>query len=109
MLRPNQPLYHATGTLFSAFTPSPTWFSQDPVEGFKMIVAQEGVRTAADSEHVARDVYVRAFVPTENIRLWRNHADHVATRERGKREWYEHFEVRVAKVERAYNGPRREA
>jgi len=26
-------------------------------------------------------------------------------RERGKREWYEHFEVRVAKVERAYGAP----
>ena len=35
----------------------------------------------------------------------RNQDDHAATRERGKREWYEHFEVRVAKVERAYNGP----
>ena len=30
------------------------------------------------------------------------------TRERGKREWYAHFEVRVAKVERAYGGPGRE-
>jgi heme-degrading monooxygenase HmoA len=50
-------------------------------------------------------ITVAYFDSEENIRLWRNHAEHAATRERGKREWYEHFEVRVAKVERAYNGP----
>jgi heme-degrading monooxygenase HmoA len=50
-------------------------------------------------------ITVAYFDSEENIRLWRNQAEHAATRERGKREWYEHFEVRVAKVERAYNGP----
>ena len=53
-------------------------------------------------------ITVAYFDSEENIRLWRNHTEHAATRERGKREWYEHFEVRVAKVERAYNGPRSE-
>jgi len=47
-----------------------------------------------------------AYFDTEaNILQWRKHPEHAAARERGKREWYEHFEVRVAKVERAYNGP----
>ncbi|MFT3791081.1 MAG: antibiotic biosynthesis monooxygenase [Rudaea sp.] len=50
-------------------------------------------------------ITVAYFDSEENIRLWRNHAEHAVVRERGKREWYEHFEVRVAKVERAYNGP----
>ena len=36
------------------------------------------------------------------IRAWKQHAEHAATRERGRRTWYEHFEVRVARVERAY-------
>ena len=50
-------------------------------------------------------ITVAYFDSEENIRRWRNHTEHAATRERGKREWYEHFEVRVAKVERAYAGP----
>jgi heme-degrading monooxygenase HmoA len=50
-------------------------------------------------------ITVAYFDSAENIARWRNHSEHAATRERGKREWYEHFEVRVAKVERAYNGP----
>jgi heme-degrading monooxygenase HmoA len=50
-------------------------------------------------------ITVAYFDSEENIRLWRNHAEHAAARERGRREWYEHFEVRVARVERAYGGP----
>jgi heme-degrading monooxygenase HmoA len=64
-----------------------------------------GVESTRDAEGFG--ITVAYFDSEENIRLWRNHAGHAATRERGKREWYEHFEVRVAKVERAYNGPSR--
>jgi heme-degrading monooxygenase HmoA len=40
------------------------------------------------------------------IRNWKRNAEHAAARDRGRREWYEHFELRIAKVERAYAGPR---
>lgn len=36
------------------------------------------------------------------IRAWRRHAEHAATRERGRAQWYRHFELRIARVERAY-------
>lgn len=39
------------------------------------------------------------------ILAWRRHAEHTLARERGRAEWYEHFELRVARVERAYGGP----
>jgi heme-degrading monooxygenase HmoA len=42
----------------------------------------------------------------EAIRNWKRHAEHTAARDRGRREWYEHFELRIARVERAYSGPR---
>jgi len=38
----------------------------------------------------------------EAIRAWRLHAEHTLARERGRAEWYRHFELRIAKVERAY-------
>lgn len=37
-----------------------------------------------------------------SIRAWRNHLEHAAARERGRLEWYSHYQLRVAKVERAY-------
>lgn len=36
------------------------------------------------------------------ILAWKTQAEHAETRERGRWLWYEHFEVRVARVERAY-------
>ena len=41
------------------------------------------------------------------IAAWRHHAEHRIARERGNTDWYQHFEVRVAKVERAYGKARR--
>lgn len=42
----------------------------------------------------------------EAILAWRNHAEHAAARERGRARWYRHFELRVARVERAYGWDR---
>jgi heme-degrading monooxygenase HmoA len=36
------------------------------------------------------------------IRAWKNDVDHLAAQKRGRAEWYSHYEVRVARVERAY-------
>lgn len=44
----------------------------------------------------------------ESIRAWKRDAEHAEARRRGRTEWYEHFELRVARVERAYAGPRGE-
>ena len=38
----------------------------------------------------------------EAIAAWRKHAEHTLTRERGRAEWYLGYELRIAKVERAY-------
>jgi len=43
----------------------------------------------------------------EAIQAWRRHAEHTLVRERGRSDWYRHFEVRVARVERAYGGAAR--
>ena len=37
-----------------------------------------------------------------HIAAWRRDAEHAIARERGRTGWYEHYELRVAKVERAY-------
>lgn len=38
----------------------------------------------------------------DSIAAWKAHAEHQLARQYGRERWYEHFEVRVAKVERAY-------
>jgi heme-degrading monooxygenase HmoA len=45
-----------------------------------------------------------AYFDSENaIRNWKRNLEHAAAREKGRKAWYSHYEVRVAKVERAYN------
>jgi heme-degrading monooxygenase HmoA len=41
----------------------------------------------------------------DSISAWKAVAEHRIAQETGKRRWYEHFEVRIAKVERAYSKP----
>lgn len=37
------------------------------------------------------------------IEAWRVQSEHTAVRERARVRWYDHFEVRIARVERAYS------
>lgn len=39
------------------------------------------------------------------IAHWKANMDHKAARDDGRSRWYEHYELRVAKVERAYGKP----
>lgn len=41
----------------------------------------------------------------ESVRRWKSVAEHRAAQAGGRERWYSHYEVRVAKVERAYAGP----
>jgi len=38
----------------------------------------------------------------ESIRKWRENIEHSVAREKGRKEWYQSFKTRIAKVERDY-------
>ena len=42
---------------------------------------------------------------TPAIAAWKANAEHRVAQVAGRRKWYQHFEVRIARVERAYGGP----
>lgn len=48
-------------------------------------------------------ITVAYFESEEAIRAWKHNLEHSAAREKGREVWYAHYELRVAKVERAYN------
>lgn len=45
------------------------------------------------------------FADEAAIIAWRNNARHLAAQKIGKERWYDHYELRIARVERAYSGP----
>jgi heme-degrading monooxygenase HmoA len=50
-------------------------------------------------------ITVSYWASAEAIAAWKADVEHLAAQQMGKRVWYEHYEIRVAKVERAYAGP----
>ncbi|MBT2130405.1 antibiotic biosynthesis monooxygenase family protein [Aliiroseovarius lamellibrachiae] len=40
-----------------------------------------------------------------SIAAWKAQAKHLVAQKMGIEQWYAHYELRVAKVERAYSGP----
>lgn len=38
----------------------------------------------------------------ESIKTWKHHMEHSVAREKGRRNWYERFQVRICKVEKEY-------
>ena len=61
------------------------------------------------AEH-ARDaaglgITVAYFIDEAAIRAWRQNVEHLAAQRLGIDRWYSRYQIRVAKVERAYGGP----
>jgi heme-degrading monooxygenase HmoA len=64
-----------------------------------------GIETARGTDGVG--ITVSYWESEAAIANWKLHAEHRAAQDRGRKQWYEHYELRVAKVERAYSGPSR--
>jgi len=62
-----------------------------------------GIESTRDADGFG--ITVSYWDSEEAIAAWRRNAEHVVAREQGRTQWYSHYELRVAKVERAYAGP----
>lgn len=62
-----------------------------------------GMESVRDAE--GRGITVAYWRDAESIAAWKAQAEHRVAQELGRSTWYEHYEVRVARVERAYAGP----
>jgi heme-degrading monooxygenase HmoA len=62
-----------------------------------------GVESARDADGFG--ITVSYWRSEEDIAAWRRHAEHRLAQEQGRSRWYEHYELRVARVERAWGKP----
>ena len=60
-----------------------------------------GAESARDAQGFG--ITVSYWADEASIRAWKNNAEHRIAQETGMQRWYEHYETRVAKVERAYS------
>ena len=50
-------------------------------------------------------ITVAYFSDEAAIQAWQRNADHLDAQRMGQTDWYSHYRIRVAKVERSYSGP----
>lgn len=101
-----QPPYYAV--IFSSRRRDGDHGYAETAQRMEQLVAQQpgflGVESTRDASGFG--ITVAYFDSEAAIAGWRNHAEHAAARERGRNQWYDHYELRIARVERAYGGPR---
>ena len=62
-----------------------------------------GAESTRDAEGLG--ITVAYFRDEDSIDAWREHAEHLTAQRLGRQRWYSHYELRIARVERAYSGP----
>jgi len=62
-----------------------------------------GAETARSADGFG--ITVAYFTDEDAIRAWKQNAQHLVAQRLGKERWYSHYELRIARVERAYSGP----
>jgi len=73
---------------------------------FKMALGQPGCLGAESCRGNDRlGITVSYWQDEESITAWKKMAQHLVAQKVGIERWYTHYELRVAKVERAYSGP----
>lgn len=63
-----------------------------------------GIRSARGADGLG--ITVSYWRSQEEIAAWRAQAEHSLARQHGREHWYEHYELQIAKIERAYDWQR---
>ena len=61
-----------------------------------------GMESVRDGEGLG--ITVSYWESEESIRAWKANTEHQEAQRRGRAGWYEHFDLRVCRVQRAYGG-----
>jgi heme-degrading monooxygenase HmoA len=72
----------------------------------EMALAQPGclgAESTRDAEGLG--ITVSYWRDEASIAAWKADAEHLVAQRLGRERWYSHYELRVARVERAYSGP----
>jgi heme-degrading monooxygenase HmoA len=99
------PPYYAV--IFSSHrTPGDNGYADTADRMVELAQQQEGflgIESARD--HQGFGITVSYWRDEAAIVKWKANAEHLVAQQYGHERWYEHFELRVAKVERAYGKP----
>lgn len=62
-----------------------------------------GAESTRDADGLG--ITVSYWTDEASIAAWKAVAEHLAAQRLGRERWYSHYEMRIARIERAYSGP----
>jgi heme-degrading monooxygenase HmoA len=71
------------------------------------LAAQQPGFLGIESARDGLGITVGYFRSLEDIAAWKKNVEHVEAQRRGRADWYTHYRVRIAKVEREYGFEKR--
>lgn len=103
LARTPEPPYYAV-IFASVRTPADDESYGAAAERMAQLASQQPGYLGVDSVRGANGVGITVsyWSSEEAIAAWRRNAEHTMVRENGRKSWYSEYELRVAKVERAY-------
>lgn len=81
-------------------------YQETALEIEKLAAQQPGYLGIESSRDATEGITVSYWNDEDAIAAWKANVDHAAARERGRAQWYATYELRVARVERAYRWSR---
>ncbi|XRG79129.1 antibiotic biosynthesis monooxygenase [Rossellomorea sp. GAMAL-10_SWC] len=95
---PNPPYY---AVLFcSKRTDGDNGYSKMSEKMLELASSQPGFLGVESARDLEMGITVSYWESLDAIKKWKEHATHKVAQERGKKDWYESFALRVCKVER---------
>lgn len=92
---PDPPYY---AVIFTSVHGNDDGYDETAARMFELAAAQPGYLGV----ETAPGITVSYWRDEEAIAAWKRDAEHAEARAQGRARWYDHFEVHVARVERAY-------
>ncbi len=80
-------------------------YAQTAAEMVELALGQDGFLGIDSAYSEGLGVTVSYWRDEAAIAAWKAHGDHQAARQAGRAKWYRAYQLRVAKVERAYGWP----
>jgi len=97
---PNPPYF---AVVFSAIQTSTLEGYSEMADKMVELASKQNGFLGVESAQSAVEITVSYWKDEASILAWKSNIEHILAQEKGKQDWYKAFEIRVAKVERAYS------
>ena len=95
-----QPPYYAV--IFSSIRTEVSSGYVDMADRMVELARQQDGFLGIETARSGLGITVSYWRDLSSIKKWKQHSDHLIAQEKGKKDWYSHYKVRIALVEREY-------